>query len=275
MAAADTGSILPEGLLAAVSDFLPTFFTALLILLLGWLLARLLRELTARVLAGIYRLIRRFRPAARSDEGAIRPPSRHLAPRLVYWFTLIVFAGFAARTLGFAVVGDWLEAALAHLPALVAGIAIVVVGLIGSEFAREVTTRGAAAAHIGHGETVGRSVQVAVIAVALVVGADQIGIDVSLLHSLFVVVLTALLGGLALSFGLASPLHVDNYMSARYLRRHFSEGDTVRIGDCRGRIVDISSHAVILETEEGELHIPATRFTREPTLKVIREAGDA
>ena len=255
-------------------DLAPQLGAAILVLLVGWLAARLLRLLTERGFGALDRLYLRYSSTRGEPSSRWRPELVQTVSGIVFWLTLLVSAALAASLLGLSVVSTWVNATVLYLPTLAAGIAIVLAGLVVAALARELTVRAAANSGFQDSETLGRLVQVLLILCAIVIGASQMGIDVSLLVYLATVLVAAVLGAFALSFGLATPDHVNNLISARYVQRRYEPGDRVRLGDVAGRILDITPRSVIIETDDGELQVPARRFCEEPILKLAGEAVD-
>jgi small-conductance mechanosensitive channel len=73
-------------------------------------------------------------------------------------------------------------------------------------------------------------------------------------------------GGAALAFGLGSGLSASNIISAHYLMKTYRPGQTVRIGGVQGRILEITRTDVILETPEGQVLVPARKFSEEASV---------
>jgi len=96
-----------------------------------------------------------------------------------------------------------------------------------------------------------------VIATALIIGLDQIGIDVALLVALAVVAFAAPVISLALAFGLGARRYAGNLIGARTARSHLSVGLRVRIGDVEGEVLEIMPTQIALNTDAGKVLVPA------------------
>ncbi len=112
---------------------LPNLLGALALLLLGWLLARVLRALTRRGAALLDSLIARTIGAARWQIGH----SAAVLGTIVYWVVLLFFVTAATQTLGLQTFTDWLSRLLEYLPTLAAGLLIVAAGYVLSGFVAE------------------------------------------------------------------------------------------------------------------------------------------
>jgi small-conductance mechanosensitive channel len=107
---------------------------------------------------------------------------------------------------------------------------------------------------------------------ALVIGLDQIGIDVTFLIILAAVTVGGLLLSISLAFGFGTREFVGNLIAAQQLKSTLEEGDHLRIGDVEGRVLEITATAVILINETGRVHVPA-RLLQLGTSTIV--AGDS
>ena len=99
--------------------------------------------------------------------------------------------------------------------------------------------------------------QTATLLIALLVGADQIGLEVRWLAILVAVAIGVTLGGAALAVSLGSRHFVANAIGAHYMRQSFRVGERVRVMGFEGRIIDINVNSVVLQTESGRVNVPA------------------
>ena len=107
------------------------------------------------------------------------------------------------------------------------------------------------------------------------IGIDQIGIDITLLITLMAVAIGTLLGGIAIAFSLGSRTFVSNLIGARYLSKDYRVGERIRLGEIEGAILEISAVAVVVDTADGRMTVPAKLFGEQVSLLIQREAPDA
>ncbi len=254
-----------ESALAALSaragDLLPRALSAGLLLLAGWLLARVLRAWTSRSLARLGRLVD-GRPTQRLVRrlGVDRPVAE-LVATIVYWGVLLVFVTAATDALGLPLLATWLAAASYHLPRILLAVLVLVAGVLLGNLGRDAARAGAAAAGLAHEALIGRLVQALVVLVALVTAVDQVGLDIRFLTTIILVAVAAGSGSVALSFALGARPAVSNIIACHYLRQTHRVGDVVRVAGVQGRIVEFTSSAVILEGADGRILVPARTFS--------------
>jgi hypothetical protein len=199
----DWGDAIFVALSNALNGFLsaiPLIVGALVILGIGWvissLIARLVRELLAR--AGADRLFAEHGGDVYGAQSRQIKPSV-VASEIVKWIIRFVFLVAAANVLGMPQVSLLLNQVLLWIPnLLVAAVILLVAPLIG-RFLRGLIEVGAGNMGFTNATLLGRIAELAVIAFAVLIAIDQIGIAADLLNILFM----GLVGALALAFGLA------------------------------------------------------------------------
>jgi hypothetical protein len=253
---------------ASAVTYLPVILTALAVFAIGWLVARLLRGLVRRALESMDWLFARFvaRSGGRS-EALARATSRAIST-VVFWIVLLVFTASALRILGGSVFERWTENLLAYLPSAIGGIIIIVIGFTGGTVARHILEQASVGLGVGQSSLLGRLAQAVIVLSCVVIGIDQLGVNVDFLIQLTTVTAAALFGGIALVFALGTRQHLANLIGAHYARKHYAPGDHVRVANFEGRIVEIADGCVFIETAEGDVSVPGQHFSSEPFVKV-------
>lgn len=248
--------------------FLPHLLAGIGLLLVGWLLAHLARAVTVRATGRMAGWLPRF--VTRGRRFPVFSPT--LIGGVVFWLIILCFLAAASQALGLTMFTLWLERIVGYLPVLVAAVAIVLVGLVVSQLAREAVVQ--AAAELEHRIWLGYSVQAAILATVAVIALELLGLDVTLLVVVAAILIGALAGGLALAFGLGARTEVANLLGARQLRQRFDVGDVIRIDGREGRIVELSDRAVVIETENGHAAVPGRRVAEQGYTAIIEGDSD-
>ena len=244
-------------------EFLPKIIVAVLILFIGFIIAKIAKIIIIRFISKIDRLFPNKVVKEKIRRLVIEKPVAKVIGGFVYWIFILFFVIIATETLGLPIVTTWLSSIVGYLPNILSAFLVIVVGLIGSVILRDLILTTARSAGITYGHIFGRLVQIVVILVSILIGMHQVGIDVSLLEGTFLLLLGAILFGTALSFGIGSKVSVSNILASFYLQKFYKIGDTVRIGYKQGKIIKITPIAVIMETSEGQSCIPAHLFNQE------------
>ena len=248
---------------------LPQLLEALALLLIGWLLARLLRLATRRGVGLLDSLIARTTGHARWRIGH----SARVLGAIVYWVVVLFFVTAATQTLGLQTFTDWLARLLDHLPTLAAGLLIVVAGYLLSGFVADLVRATATALAAPQRAALARVAQGATLVVALLVGADQIGLKVTWLAILAAVLLASVMGGVMIAVSLGARGFVANLIGAHYIGQALRVGQRVRVAGHEGRIVAVTATSLVLETADGRVLLPGRVYHDDAIVVVARQDG--
>jgi small-conductance mechanosensitive channel len=192
---------------------------------------------------------------------------------LIFWIVLMFFITAATQLLGLATFSQWLARVLDYVPTIVAGLLIMAGGIVLSRFAGDLVFAATERLANAQRNALARLTRGATLVAALLVGADQIGIRVTWIAVLVIVVVASVLGGVMIAVSLGARGYVSNLIGARYLRQTFRIGEIVRVAGHEGRVVDVTTTNLVLETAEGRVSLPGRCFHDEAIVLITREAG--
>jgi len=257
-----------------LAQVLPSLLGSVALLLVGWIVARVLRAVTVRLTSLVDRQLGRLWTRRGVERPAVPAASAGLLGSLVFWLVILLFAAAAAQVLGLTVVLGWLDRLVGFAPTLLAGGVIVLAGHLLGKLAGDLVRSSSVAGTAAQRALLGRGAQVAILATAMAIGAEQIGVRIGLLVSVTVVALASVLGGAALAVSLGARTHVANLIGARHLRERHEVGQVIRIGGHEGRILELTPVGVVLEVESGRANLPGRLFDEGPSLLVMPGPGD-
>jgi Mechanosensitive ion channel, conserved TM helix len=187
--ALDVGGAFNDALRSVVT-FLPKLAAFLIILVIGWLVARLLRTLVSKGLQKV-RFERAVQRAGLSG-AQTRIDAGDLIARIVYYGVLLIALQLAFGVFGPNPVSDLLNQIVAWLPRAAVAIIIVVVAMALANAVRDVITR--ALGGVNYGPFVGRLASWFIIALGVIAALNQIGIATTVTMPILIAVLAALAG---------------------------------------------------------------------------------
>jgi len=244
--------------------YLPNLAAALGLVLLGWMVAWLLRAVVVRVLGAVLGLLARQPALGRAVERSrLGPGFAALIGRVAYWFVLTLFVAAAVERLDLAIAAALVTAFAAFLPRVLVGLVLVFGGIVAGQMAFAAVQRAALAAGLPQATLLARSAQIILIFFGIVTGADHVGIHSTLLTVVVATAVGAVLGGATLAFGLGSRTAVSNIVAVFYVLKTYRVGQVVRIDNVEGPIVEITQTGVLIASPEGRVLVPGNRFSHE------------
>ena len=239
-----------------LGDFLPRLGGALALALVGLLVAALLGRLTR---AALIRLkfdvgAERIGLSAILERAGLGDSPARLVGTAVRISVSVVVLFAALSLLGLAFLSQSLNEGVLFIPRLLTAMILVFAGLVLGALVRDWLERTSAQMDLPLPlATIG---QVVVIVFFCITAAAQVGVAIAPLMLIVTVALVAVTATLALAFGLGSQQIARSLTATRYARADFAVGQTIRLGDLRGRIVRIDSTATVLRDGQEEVRIP-------------------
>ena len=202
----DWGDAVLLAVSTALTNFLaaiPSIVGALVILAIGWILSRILARLTRTLLerAGVDRLYSEHGADVYGETGARIIPS-NVGGELIKWLVRLVFLVAAANLLGLTQISTLLNQVILWIPNLIVAAVILLVAPLIGRFLRGLIEVAAGQMGFTNAGLLGRIAEAAVIAFAVVIAINQIGIAANLVNALFIGVIAALSLAFGLAFGL-------------------------------------------------------------------------
>ncbi len=234
-----------------LGGFLPRLGGALLLLLVGLLIARLVGKVLERVLlrAGLDAFSERVGAAhvlTRAGLGASLARVVAVAIRVALSIVVVLAA---LSLLGLQFLSESLNQGVLVLPKLLIAAALVLTGVVLGGFARERVER--LTFQLDFPVPLGAVAQVTVVSVFAITAAAQIAISTIVLLILIGVILAGVVATFALAFGLGGREFARAVSAGRYVRGAYEIGQDISLGDVRGRIEAIDGASTVIDSGEG------------------------
>ena len=242
---------------------LPNVAGAILLLLTGWLVAYLVRLGSGKFLMVVNQFVERMLATHTPTITRLVKGVTQFLPAALFWITLFIFTTAALRIAGLTGIAESLRSIVDFLPSILAGGLIMLTGYILASLVKNIVLASLNSADIAEAEVLSRLAQTITFVTAIIIGLDQIGIEVTFLTTMLGVSTAAVLVGFALAFGLGSRSLVSNLVAVYYTKDMIHTGQKIRIGDIEGTVLELSTTTIILDTAAGRTSIPAKLFQEE------------
>ena len=203
-----------------VVEYLPNLISAILILLIGWIIAKVVEKIVTRILMtvkvddiaekrGITKMMR---------EISIERTPSSLGGRILYWILLLFFLIPAFNALELNYVSQIIAQFLAYVPNIIAAILIFIIGLTVAKILAGAVAASAKGAGLEYASAVGLFVKYFITLIILILGLAQLGIQTDILTIVFAALIISFGLALALSLGLGSRAVVSNILAGAFAR---------------------------------------------------------
>jgi hypothetical protein len=182
-------------------SFIPNFLIALVIFIIGWLIALGVGKLVAEILArvGFNKLFNKEGWKEAMEKADVKVNAAEFVGAIVKWILAIVALSIAVSILGFSEFNVFLNSVMFWLPNLIIATAIFVVSVVIADMAEKIIKVWVKKMGINYADFIGTVVKWAIYIFSGMAILVQLGIAEALINTL----LTGFVATLALAFGLA------------------------------------------------------------------------
>ncbi len=194
-----------ENLWTGVIAFIPNFIAALVILILGWIIAALLGRVIAQIIHSLKvdEVLSKTGLQHALRKGGIELNAGNFLGSLIKWFVIVVFFVAAFDVLGLTQVNDFLKnVVLSYLPHVIIAVLVLLVAAVIADAMQRFVSASARTAGIHSANLLGNITKWAIWIFAVLAALIHLGIAPSLINTLFTGFVVALSLALGLSFGL-------------------------------------------------------------------------
>ena len=196
-------------------SFLPALAAGIVILLVGWLLARLAAGVTRRLLVRLSFDRRLANLGLARGEGH---KAAETTASVAFWLVILLAATQAARAMGLNTIAAGLVGVIAFLPHLLAALLIVAGSVVLGNWLRDRIVQGTRTSPAATTTLVGGAVKAGVLTFGGFMALRELGIAESIVTIAFTLTLGAIAVATALAFGLGSRKTAEQVTSDWYER---------------------------------------------------------
>ena len=194
-----------ENLWIGVIDFIPNLVGALIVFIVGWIIAVAVGKLVAEVLKRIKfdRIFEKGGWKTALEKSDIKADVSSFIGAIFKWVLLIAFLIAAVQILGLNQLRDFFVDVLNYLPNVIVAAFILVVAVIIADILEKVVRAAVEGTRVGHGQLVGVIVKWSIWIFAIFAILLQLGIAEELVKTIIqgIVALIVIAGGIAFGLG--------------------------------------------------------------------------
>jgi len=207
-----------QEVIRAIAQFLPRLMVMLIIALIGWIAAYIVKAIVSSIL--------RFAKFDRlsEDTGATQflrkaalPSSTVLLSRFVFWVAWLGFIVLGMSVLGIAGLQPHISNFIGFLPRLFASLFVFFFGMLAASFFSRAALLAAVNAGLPSPKLLSFAIRTMIVVFTLSMGLEELGVGERTILVAFAIMFGALMLGLALAFGLGG-----QHLARQFLERRFA-----------------------------------------------------
>ena len=239
-----------------VAEFLPNLAGALLLLIVGYLVAKGIGIAITKLLTkiGLDKLTENSGVASAVQSTGLDTSASAIIGKIVYWLIFLLFMIAAADSLGLPRVSDTINGFVQYLPKLIGALLVVIIGLFAAHLVRTAIETATASMQLDYGKAVGTLIYTLIVIVVVSLAIGQLEIETDLLNQVVSIILFAIGAAVALSLGMGTRTTAGNIIAGLYARELFPPGDKITVGEITGRVIEVSTTNTLLELDDGSTY---------------------
>ncbi len=190
--------------LIQLGEFLPRLVIALVVLLAGWILAKVVRFAIVKGLRAVNFHVVTQR-AGLDDflhQGGVEVDTTEILGLMAYWLVILGALVVGFNSLGLSYVTDLISRVFLFVPKVMVALLILTFGAYFARFIGNAITAYCRNVHIQDADLLGRLAQYAILTFVVLIALDQVNVGGDIVRQTFLIVLAGLVFALALAFGL-------------------------------------------------------------------------
>ena len=213
--------------LGKVVTFLPNLLAMITILIIGFLIAWIVKKLIFRFLKAIQfdKVSERWGLAEILSKGGVTYSPASLVSRFFYWVIVLITLIMGVNALDVPATRDFISHFFNYLPHLFAAILILIVGYLIAIFLGQATLIAAVNAQMESARLLGRSVRWFIIILSLTMALYHLGIAEKVITAAFPVIFGGIVLALAIAFGWGGRELAKEFLERLYRKREEEEKD--------------------------------------------------
>ena len=190
--------------LVQIGAYLPRLAVAIVVLIVGWLIAKAIRFAAVKALRALnfHVLTERAGIDGFLQQGGTERDNTALFGAVIYWVVVLIALIVAFNGLGLTQVTDLLTRVLLFLPKLLVGLLVLIFGSYFGRFVGNAVQTYLRNIGISDAELLGRVAQYAIVVFVVLIAVDHLDIGGDLVQQTFLILLGGVVLALALAFGL-------------------------------------------------------------------------
>ena len=263
-----------KDLLAGFIAVIPNLFGALALFIIGLIVAKVVSKGLKKLLSslGADKLAERLNEIEIVYNSNIRLVPSVLFSKIAYYFLLFIFAVAAADVLKMPAISSLMGDLLNYVPILISALAVFIVGLLLSDFLKNIVKTACDSLGIPSAGLISNVVFYFLFLNVVMIALSQARIDTEFIQSNLSILFGGVVLAFAIGYGFASRNIIANFLASFYNKGKVQIGDTISINGLKGDVIDIDSSTLTLQLADGrQVLIPLSKLASE-NIEIFKRA---
>ena len=241
-----------------ITKIFPNIIGALIVLLVGWLLTKLVVKIIKKVLklAKANKLDDKLNEIEIVEGKKLNFDTVKVVSKFVKYLMYIVLFVTASDIMGLDIISNQISDLLSYLPKLFSALVIFIIGLLFANFVKNGLKSLFESMDLSGGKMISQVVFFLMLTFISITALNQAGIDTEIITNNINMIIAAFLLAFAIAFGLGARDVVSKLLKMFYARKTFEIGQHIIFQDEKFTVESVENISVILKNNKGKLIVP-------------------
>lgn len=248
-----------------LAAFVPNFFGALLVFIIGWIISRIVAKVIRKLLKtiGADKLAEKLNEIEIVHKSKLRIVPSVLLSKVAYYILLFVFIIAATDVLGMQAVSQLMGDLLNYIPNLLSAFLVLIVGIFLADFIKNIVFTTCTSLGIPAAGIIANIIFYFLFLNIAIITLSQAKIDTNFIQDNLSIILAGVVLAFAIGYGFASQQIVANFLASLYHKNKILPGDIVKIEGVKGEVIHIDTASFTLQAEDHVVVFPISKLTTE------------
>ena len=251
-----------ESVITQIMAILPNLIGALVILLVGWILSKVLSGIVGKILGriGLDKLANRLNDTDFFKEINLEIRPIIIIKKFLYWTLMLIFILSAAETLGLKIVTEQIGSLVNYIPKLFTAFIILALGFYLADAVKKLVANACKSYGIPAWKVISNLVFYILLMAIAVTALNQASIDTNIITFTIFILIGGAIISFSIAYGFAARDILGSILTSFYTKYHFEIGQTIELDNIKGKIVKMDNISVTLESDDKEVLLPMKRL---------------
>ena len=251
--------------LGTLAEVAPKIISALTVLILGWIIAKVVEKVVKRILKTIKvdKLAEKLNEIDIVHRANIKFVPSIFISKLLYYFLMFVFFMAATEVLGMKSISDLMTSIINYIPNLISALIVLVAGVLIADFLKNIVLTACQSLNIPAAKLIANVVFYFIFLNVIMITLKQANLQTNFMETNISIILGGVVLAFAIGYGLASRGLMTNFIANFYNKEKVQIGDTISIEGIKGEVVDMDNSTFTLKADDRRIVFPLGKLTTE------------
>jgi Conserved TM helix/Mechanosensitive ion channel len=254
-----------DGFVEGFLIFVPKLLGAIVLLILGRILARMISKGVSKALQkiGIDKLGDRLNEIEIISRAPVKIELSTMVGKFLYYCIFFFFFMAATDTLGITAVSEIFGTIFEYLPRVLSALIVFIIGILFADVIKKVVHTACASLNIPASSLIANFVFYFIFINVAMITLSQAGIETAFIQDNLSIILGGIVAAFAFGYGQASRPLIGNLLGAYYNRAKIAVGDVIAIDGVKGTVVEMDNSTMTIQAEDRKIIVPLNKLNTE------------